>query len=475
MRGLQVITAIGLGLSYWSIIARVPEDTWNAARLYPAFLLAGGMSPYPAEAGGPITGWIYGPLLPVLQLPATIAPTITGALMLAAGINLSILVVPLWLIVDMQARLAGQSPAERLSSALLLAGAIPLLPTLRGYLYWIHCDQAAVGLSLLSCYVLCRGDGGRRVAVGAAILAVLAVAAKQIAIAVPIAQAAYLFFLRKDRAFGWQYLQGLLCAAVVIAGLVQWCFGRDALVHNLWLVPAGHPLKDWNAIGDLAMNLLAQAGWFSLACVGAAVLLKAKWRAGRPGNELVRLLLTVTIVQVPLSLLGAAKLGGGTNSFHALAYLFASGMAWLIGASHQIDHIRLKLLVPAVGLAGCLAVTSSYGFNLRPSGGLEHWQAWAAQRPQQVYFPQNPLITWFSERQPYHLEYGVMDHALAGYTLDADRYFRHLPQDLTWVVYLEPGPGEIAPQVITDLRPVSQLGGMKIYRRDGARPVLTSR
>src|SRR5207237_1437277 len=148
-------------------------------------------------------------------------------------------------------------------------------------------------------------------------LAALAVWTKQLAIGVPAAQVLWLAWSAGPRA-ATRHAGRLLVAGVAIAAVCVAIFGWEDLRYNLWTVPSHHPLK--GGVGFW----LGQLGSLSLACLPAvAVFAFVRMRGAAPGRASA-LVAVMALVQLPLGALGASKIGGGENSFHAIYYFTAA-------------------------------------------------------------------------------------------------------------------------------------------------------
>lgn len=468
----EVTAASLLAARLWSFAMITPAFDWNSARLFPAFLLAAGRSPYFPAMTGPATGWIYGPIMPLLMMPATLAPTITSAMVVAAAINLAVFLLPIALLLDDAARQCGLA-GRRLAIGVIGLGLLPVVPRLEYYLCYIQSDQVAIALSLLASWLLIRHlSSGSTAALGAAAtLAVLSVWTKQIAVAVPIAHVLYLAARRRDPKATWRYLQWFALTGAGVSLLMIAIFGFDPLVYNLWVVPAGNHLKAaataWKAnplelLLEIAPSLIVAAVSWRVARRRAAGVFNR-----RPAlRALIELLLILAACQLPFGLLGAAKIGGGTNSFHLAVTLYtAAALCAVAAAGTWQERIpRRDFSLVAVAAAALCMAASSVAFPLRmtPDPSLEAARVLAAPRRGQIYFPGNPLVTWWTERKVYHLEYSLIDQAVAGYPVTKERYWAYLPPDLRfWVIRSEMEPG-LATQL---LKPHARLesGGYVIF------------
>ena len=323
----EAAAAILLGATLWSYAMMTPALDWNAARLFPAMLMAAGRSPYFPAMSGPATGWIYGPIMPMLHLPASLAPTITSAMVVSACINAAAFVLPILAVADYAAWRCGFR-RERLAIAVTCLGLLLAQPGLNNYLLWIQSDQVAIGLALLSCVFLAREN-----LVGAAALAVLAVWTKQIAIAVPLAHAVYLIALRREPTDALRYIAWFAVIGIAVSAVMVRLFGLEPLVYNLWIVPSGNHLKDWQTVWIANTLELLKEGSPSLIVAAACWRVAGDFHRWPNLNSIVKVLLTLAVCQLPFGLLAAAKIGGGNNSFHLVGTLYTVAIVCAVGAA----------------------------------------------------------------------------------------------------------------------------------------------
>ncbi len=426
--------AVVVAVAIWSALCAAPRYDWNGARLMPAFALAAGEKIYFPPDAGPALGWIYGPVMPVLLMPVAAMPTLTSAMIAAAAINAASLLAPLLLGVNAVAARAGLGRRERVWLLLATAGGALATPWIANALVFLAADNVVVGLALWSCLCLAEARGRTAPMWFAALLAALAVWTKQLAIGVPIAQLLWLAW-SADRRAALRHAGRLLAAGAALAAVGVAIFGFDELRFNLWTVPSHHPLKGGFGFWLAQLGALTVAG---LPWVLAIVLLRV--RGGTSG--VAPLVATVALVMWPLGALGASKVGGGENSFHAIYYVAAA--AWLElaasgGALAQRIRQRAAPLAAVTALAGWLVVIGQVGWRTEPAPQLEASCTLAAAHRGEILFPRNPLVTWWTERKIYHLEYGYFDQALAGHAPTAERLAAWLPERLRYVVYQDDG------------------------------------
>jgi hypothetical protein len=420
-----------VALAVWSAVATTPRLDWNSARLMPAFVLAAGEKIYFAPGTGPALGWIYGPVTPAIMTPIALFPTITSAMLAAACINAFVLLAPLLCGVNVASHRAGLVARERAWLLIACAGGALAVPWIAHSLIYITADNVVVGLVLWSCVCLANAGENIRHAWCAALLAALAVWTKQLAIGVPVAQIIWLAWSAGPRAAVRQAGR-LLVAGLALAGVAVAIFGFEELRYNLWAVPSHHPLKGGGGFWA------AQLGSLALACLPFVAVLAIFRARGTPLSRPATLLAIVGCVQLPLGALGASKVGGGENSFHTI-YYFAAATGLQLAAAHgaiaQWVRQRVALVGIIASLVGAFAVMSATGWRLTPAVQLEASAALAEAHRGEIYFPRNPLVTWWTERKIYHLEYGFFDQALAGNPATPQRMAAWLPPKLRYIVY----------------------------------------
>ncbi len=471
MRSTSETAIAGLGAAvllviFWSAAAWAPLHDWNSARFYPSYLLAAGAPLYPPAGAGIVNGWIYGPILPLLLIPATWIPSPTWALMVAAWINVLVLFAPIILILD-TAIGASLPPRRRLLFALAATAALILLPTTIVRLAFLTCDQPAIGLGLLSCLVLHRWTpaSGGWAPVGAALLAGTAAWSKQTEALLPVGQFLYLW-IRRSRSVAGRYAVCVIATQAVLLLTMVACFGWSPLWLNLAWIPAHHPLAGG------AQGLGGRLGWM-LACttpfIAVSLWRLRPWRRDPPAADkpaaLAEQLLIAGTVLLPAGFLAAAKIGGDENSFH-FVYYFA--LAALLAAANWVRDslcahpVRLAATLAGLAAAATWHVQPLTPIRFAPAPQLQQAIALARTAPGRILFPKNPLVTWHSERSQYHLEWGVFDRSLAGLPISRANFWQGMPVHLQYVTYPTPAP-YLFMQLLPALQLVRQLPGLALY------------
>lgn len=418
-----VLATIGALAYLWLGWCAFPLSNWNELRLAPTFALVHGVTLYPSLDGGPLSTWIYGPVGLLVNLPATLAHSAIGAVQTAGAMNLLTLVIPLAVVcfgfADLRAR--GWS-----TCLFALALSVLLLPATA--LQFQVADHTAIALGLLACVTLAR-SAGRHVLLAAALCA-LAIWAKQTAIFLLPALACWLWSIGERTAarrfLGWSALFG--GAIFVVCGLA---FGFSALWLNLVTIPAHLP---W---GDAADKLARRAPQLALQLGLPLVLLALLRRSGRwPARDtetgrFLGIVLCAAVASIPLGLPAFFKVGGDLNALHWWFYLVpALAAAWLARGLPPVVSLLLAVVVLLARIPEFRSLPAT-----PQTAALAHAERIARANPGTMWFPYNPLVTYYADGRLYHVEDGIATRHLAGLGLREASFRRYLPARLTAVVY----------------------------------------
>ncbi len=426
------LLAAGLGAlaCLWVAWCEYPVYGWNEVRLAPAFAVRHGINPYPPLGGGPLSTWIYGPIGILINLPATWASSVTGALQAAWGVNAVIGIAPLAVIFFGSRELRARGVA-----AAGLALALGVLFVHRWHFVMQVADRCAIAFGLVSCWWLARpGKPGGASLAAAAALATAAIWAKQIETFLALAQLWFLFVTAGRRLAG-QYSAWLLLFNGLALGLFAWAFGFANLWLNLVAIPARLPWADFSE--RLAMQPLPM-----LAQLVAPAIALVWWgrKKGWPATDtesgrFFRIAAMAFATMLPVGLVGYFKVGGGTNLLHSWDYLLpALLLLWL--APVQATRSMLLRVLGITAVALLLRWEDITAVRSKP-----YTQDFAGARqltalyPQSIWFPQDPLITFFTDGKLWHNEDGLYTRYLAGYGVRESDFRRHLPPNLRAVAY----------------------------------------
>ncbi len=393
-------------------------SSWNDVRLAPAFALrlAGG-SIYGGPSGVPNT-WMYGPLPIWALLPATWAPDPASALGIAGGLNLATMLIAIGLVCALT-----PVPGYRVSRSLRLGAFLLTLAFWpRATWQFIQADNLAVAVGLLGNLVLLRS---RSAPAGwlAALLATAALLCKQTAIAVPLAQLAWLGWDGQGRRAIATHLLRLLGTGLAWVALLQFVEDPTAVWFTLFTLPGGLPwVSDLGArLGDTVAALVFQVG------VPVATTLWLRRSSARTALSLP--LLSFAFALLP-GLAALLTYGGNINSMQGFELWLPAGTVVLLTVlAQRLSFPRAQLTAAALTLLAC-------GLNLswreHDRFGLNHQRyddalALARTYPGEIWFPWHPLVTIYSENRRYADEDGIAVRALSGHGVTRSILDLHLP------------------------------------------------
>lgn len=387
-------------------------------RLAPTIALAQGWPVYPTADAGTINTWMYGPLPVLILWPASWATTAADALMVAAGLNAALTLVPLALVCLLWPLPGGASGAWSGRIAALLAS-FALWPELHYSV--LFSDNLAVACGLLGNLILARSRGAGALWIAAA-LGASAVACKQIALGIPLAQVVWLG-LTGGRAEAGRHAGRLVVAGTAVGGAAIGLFGWDGLWFTLVQIPGSF---GWAP--DLAQRLgmVAPALAVQLVLPGA-VMLALRRHFTAPGLLLPAVTWMCTL---PLGLAGMLKLGGWTNSIHSFVLWLPPVLTVLLSrpaSERRRTATQLAAAVAAAAIA-CGRMWHEPRLALRPQVDDYHTAAALAERFRgAVWFPVHPLVTLYSDRRYYHDEDGFYVRLHAGKTPSPEHAASQLP------------------------------------------------
>jgi hypothetical protein len=199
------------------------------------------------------------------------------------------------------------------------------------------------------------------------------------------------------------------------------------------------------------------------------VLLLLLWR--RPGlapanataaGRFLRCATFAALATLPVGCLAFCKIGGATNSLHAGAYLFpALLLAWL---APRPPRPLPTLAVVTAALA--LHAPNFRDLPWRPDvRHLELADQFARANPGRLWFPLDPLVTFYTDGKLYHVEDGLVTRFLAGYGVREQDFRRNLPAQLTAVVYPIEMRDRFALQLLPEFNVVAAYGPWSLYQK----------
>ncbi len=396
-----------------------PAMVWNDIRVAAAVALAQGWSVYPTADQGVINTWTYGPL-PLLYLwPAAWAATAPGALQIASALNLALILAPLALVCfAWPATADSRVPALARPTAFIIC--VVAWPEEFYAIY--YADSLALACGLLGNLLLLRARTPSSLWL-AALVATAAVACKQTALGIPLAQVIWLGLTAgwgsAGRHAGRCVVAGAVIAALAVAfldGAGLWFVLVDLPANFRWFP---EPLK---RVGGVAPELALYLGL-------PALVMAWQWRAfrSRPALLLPALAWACTI---PLGVLALLKLGGRTNSLYSFPLWLPAVVTVLLTAIPAAGLRRWLPLAAALVAAvlACRRVIEAPRLPLRPQlAAYREAERFATQLRGRVWFPFHPLITLYGEQRYYHDEDGLFVRQTTRWKISPAQAAAHLP------------------------------------------------
>lgn len=416
---------------------------FNDPRLAPSLAWAMGYNPYSAPADGPILNNIYGPVgVLVYYLPCKLFHDPLGAIEAGWAVNVLLFLLPVSLFLGRSWR---RWPGSFLACAwalLFFCFAVVDTPPTRYALFHIHSDASALASGALACYFVTGTEKISRPRVlASACFAVLAVWSKQVEAPLLAAVGLYVHLAFGGRwAIGW--LAALAAIGAAVSAVFIGMFGWDNLWFNLFSIPARHSVQmQWVhqyrcVLFSLPAVLVIVLAVYLRRATEAGTEGRAAWLRANPWA----LPVLAGLALVPTSLLGAAKIGGDSNSFHHVYYLLLAAALIQAQVLVQARAAPVRKLA-ALGLLSSAAVYGVLGAETavvtRPRLDVLSQQAFVYLKahPETAYFPWHPLAGLYAEHRLYHFQYGMIDRNYAGYGMSPQHFRAYLPRKLVYVVF----------------------------------------
>lgn len=457
---IALLVAAGLGLfllGSQTLLHHTVHWDWNAIRLERSAALGAGEPLYQPADRGLILNQIYGPVAVFLYLPTLLFARPTSAIVCGQLIAvLSFFLPVLWLHLRVR-----QSLAVGLLGFLAFATLTLDLWPLTYAAFTIHVDAPALGLGALAGGLLLgRSPPSRRALLASAACVVLAVWTKQVMATVGLLLALYLSLAWGQRAAARYGVYLLLFGATSLGLAVIFCGPITALWFHLVAVPGQQPWRWGGGLGALwtALKLCFESSalaW-ALAMLTAAIHFAQRrqdkaHRAWLRDNSWI-LFWLLALGNLPLALMGRAKVGGDANAFSYTVYFLVLGA--ILGLLALLRHqgpasapwsrlARGILVAMLVLLLPWLMVLQEVDFWGQPFvvSSLPHEIAfdYARAHPGEIYFPRLIFASFLAEGRLYHSGTGLLDRILAGLAIDPQHLATQLPDRLRGIAFHENG------------------------------------
>ena len=432
-------------------VLETPFWSFNGTWLLPSFFLSHGIKVFSGPHTGSYQSTLYGPVTVLTYLPTALMRT-PNAVVLSA----SILTVLLGFGAALWMHMAASRGQWRLSILPFLATGFMILylEPLRYSCIRIHADAPAIFFGALAMIALCRGKRLNTLGLlASAACAVLSVWAKQPFIGVPIGLCIFIAITQGRRQL-LRYFLFLVLAGAAISAVFAVTFGVHELYFNLLWVPAHQPWKNSSKIGALFQNFRWLITIAFPVFVGLAACIIYLYRKSKLSLASLRSFtsrkiwfasLVVGVCSLPLSVMGASKMGGDVNSFSLclffllLALMLLLQEAMISAADSQLCNIAHASILALMGVAMSFTVLfiALIPTHLRSLPDTEQEVAfrYVLAHPGQVYFPWFPLVHLMAEHADYNSGYGLWDHVAAGVVPSEQEFRTHMPSSAESVAF----------------------------------------
>jgi len=440
--------ALALFLTIVFRALETPFWNMNGARLMPSFAIARGINYYVlVPPGGPLYSSLYGPMMSIVYLPATLFPSPNSAVLAGAATTI-LLCFSAAAYLHFAPREGGLGAVDAL--AFLTAGFLMCyLSPLKYSCINIHADGPGLAFAAVACGALyADGRASWRIALPiSAVCAVFSVLCKQMFLPVPAALLAYLL-AAEGRQRTLQYMAWLAAAGGSSAAAVLYAYGPEQIYHCLIWIPGHQP---WNSASRMLSSIQAAREFLRLSAPVTVLLLasgiyfcasRASWSNTKLRALAARRcapLLFVGFALLPFSIAGRAKIGGDINSLSFALFFFTCGLTVMLAdVARRAENAAIRRLAIAV-LAGViipLAISETPLAAEIPSliRELPHSDqatalAYLERHPGGAYFPWFPISHFYAERQFRHFAFGVLDRVAAGETITDEQFRAYIPKD----------------------------------------------
>jgi hypothetical protein len=444
-------------------VATAPGQVWNDIRLAPAAALLRGYELYYLPGDGPMLGHIYGPVAPLLYLPAAMLPTPSAAIRAGSALTLAVCLLPVILYA-----LVYRAAGLHLAGAAVLVFALFSFQSdvLHSLAFGIHVDTSAAAFAALACLPLVDAERRRHPSwlLLSAVAVLLSVGSKQVALPVAAAIPTYLW-LADGRDVAVRFVRLLALCVIAVLAILAGAVDLRAMAYQILVVPAGHPWRMDDVVRAFVQTLrdfvprVALPGAVVVAAAAAGVWQIRDWtglRRWMRDNPWVALVI-VAVLSAPMSILGRMKLGGAyaTLSFSVYPLALAAVVAVLHAAATAPDQERQRprRVAAVMFLIMLAAATLRAAPLLRPRAEVTadaradpeaSGFAFVRAHPNQVYAPLNPLLSLMGDGSAYHLLLPTISEQYFGHVAagnpaasaaDDAAFAEYLPADLRYVLY----------------------------------------
>jgi hypothetical protein len=443
-------------------------------RLAPSFGLVHGYKLYYPAENGPVLSTIYGPVTALIYLPATLASTPAGAMLIAALITLVLFYGGGFVALREAVRGSWLKWWQLLA---VVIGVTWTIPPVQRAATAIHADAPALAFAAIAAAFAMRSV--HRVSrweneILAGAFCVASVLAKQNMLPLAVGLAGWIFVRSR-----WKGLTVFGASAIVgsaaMMALVEFRLGGvRAFLFNCYHLPKHQPYD--KALLFPAWSQLVVSS-FALLAIPMFLLLRdwlqseGDWREFLQDRKTL-LLLLLGLALVPTSIMGRLKYGAIESALCPALFFFALFLIAELArvqADAKVANESRFALIPVLLFCIATGMPAVYlAANSKPNNPVQQVYEYSKANQGKVYFPQFPLAQLMAEGQLYHFSWGLNDRRAAGVPITEAHFAANVPQQASVMAILPWVPewdNEVAKRhgEEVDLAGTSQLRGFQFF------------
>jgi len=443
--------------SFLSIIVTIltePFCNWNSARLAWTFSIKHGYQVFYGLSEGPILARMYGPLMPLSYWPCTWMKSPTSAICLGSFLSVLFIFIPSISFFVMEAKKESSYKDAFFYYFLFLClfsfNSYPLSRSI----FMIHADAPSLGLAAFACFFLYREKAASKgyCRIFSAFFVACSIWTKQSAVPLAIAFPVYIWAKEGKRAAQIYFLQIVLFLVSLLI-VFSHLFGFKKMFEEMIFIPSRHPSR---YPGGWLRGFLPTAGYFVKNTIVFIVIIvlvnidkiisllrkRINFKEFLKENEWV-LFFWVGVAMAPMAILSRLKEGGDVNNFSFSVYFFVLGATICLvpfllkefkESSWRRRNLAKSLFCILIFCLMLFCFNTSYlhlgSVIAMDQNPQEEAYTFSLQNPEAVYFPDNILSTYFSDKKVYHSLDGIFDRKNAKIPIDSQHFKRYLPRKL---------------------------------------------
>lgn len=436
-----LILITGYSLVFALIAFRVCNSIYvseNWIRLHTALIWLKNLPIFYSHDAGPVLNSIYSPLSFMVYGLVRWAPTPHGFIQAASALSSVLIYSPvlIWILFGRR-----DVKSDRINSFLTFYVFISvgmLFYPIRNAAFNIHADAPMLFFSALSAFFIAQEKFRQKtwMLFASALMSVLAVWSKQIAVSLCLALPSYLLLVSGVRKT-LQYTAFLILTGLIVSAFFFHLFDSQAMLFHLIEIPKRHPFRPnlvasvWPLFRDLLMLLpmVLIAIWPQLKESDISL---REWCRKRHWT----ILFWIALFMLPLSILGSLKVGGSRNTISYTTYFVLAGL-FLAPLGRPLLRMRLQFISILCITVQLFAVLHQCFWQSQKIDFAAIAENKIISSPGSVYFPRLPLLHLWYENKIYHDGIGLRDHHWSSLKPSIERLRTHIPPNVQVIAFYE--------------------------------------